>query len=45
MSIQEIEAWLKELEEEIDLMGESEEDTYDEDANGEEATTDEFDKF
>ena len=43
---QEIEAFLKELEEDIDLIGECEEidliGEYDEGTNGEEVTTDEF---
>ena len=42
---QEIEAFLKELEEEIDQIGEFEEEIYDEEVNGEEVTTDEFDRF
>lgn len=42
---EEIEAFLKELEEEIDQIGEFEEEIYDEEVNGEEVTTDEFDRF
>jgi len=45
----EIEAFLKELEEEIDLIGECEDidliGEYEEETNGEEVTTDEFDRF
>ena len=36
---------MKELEEEIDQIGEFEEEIYDEEVNGEEVTTDEFDRF
>ena len=46
---QEIEAFLKELEEEIDLIGECEDidliGEYEEETNGEEVTTDEFNRF
>ena len=36
---------MKELEEEIDQMGEFEEEIYEEEVNGEEVTTYEFDRF
>lgn len=41
----EVEAYLKELENEIDHIGELEEDVYEEDSIQEEVTTEEFDKF